>query len=191
MIKQLTTLAVIGALGLGSVQAAVVTFDAPGLIDIDPVSNVATYSEAGYNFKGDAATFLQLDGVGSGGSPGLYGLANNVLGLTRATVGLFNLASLDFGSGDGQVAAPATSLLVQGLQSDNTLLSQLLNLGALSSFNFSGWNGLASVSFSANGDFVLDNLALQAVPEPAAWALVALALAGMAGVTRHRRAKLR
>lgn len=180
MKKLLLTLAVAAALGVaGGAQAALVTFDEPVLIHVDPITNAAIYSEANFNFSGLAATFGQLDNVGTGGTPGLYGLQGNLLTLMSAHGNLFNLASFDFGALDNLSAVPPTSLLVQGLQANNNLLSETLSLGALNSFSFTGWTGLAAVSFSADGDFLLDNVNLQAVPEPASWALIGVGLAGL------------
>lgn len=188
----LSTVALAATLGLaGAAQASLITFDVPSVIEVD-AANLATYTEANFKFSGDAATFGQLDNAGSGGSPALYGLASNFLSLMAAGGSLFNLASFDYGALDNRTAVPPTILLVQGLLANNTLLTETLTLGPLGSFSFAGWTGLASVRFGANGDFVLDNLQLQAVPEPAGWALTALALAGLAGVRlTRRRARLR
>ena len=76
----LSSLACVMALCTGSVaQAALVTFNNPSVIDIDPNTNVASYNEAGFTFSGAAASFLPLDGIGSGGSGGLFVLANSLL----------------------------------------------------------------------------------------------------------------
>ena len=185
----LSTLACVMALCTGSVaQAALVTFNNPSVIDIDPNTNVASYNEAGFTFSGEAASFLPLDGIGSGGSGGMFVLANRLLKLTASSGGLFSLQSLDFGLSDLQSATTAPSLLIEGLLADSSLLSQTLPLGTLANFRFANWTGLQEVRFSANTDFVLDNV--NAVPEPASLALVALGIAGMAA-TRRKRAAVR
>ena len=180
----LSTLACAVALCAGpAAQAALVTFNNPTLIDIDPVTNVASYNEAGFTFSGDAASFLPLDFIGSGGSGGLFVLANSLLKLSASSGGLFDLQSLDFGLFDPLNTTPPPSLVVEGLLANNSLLTQTLGLGALANFGFTNWTGLREVRFSANADFVLDNVS--AVPEPASWALIALALVGL-GVSRRR-----
>ena len=52
--------------------AAVLGFGSATPIDIDPVTNEATYLEAGYAVRGPAASFLPLDD-GAGGAWGLGG----------------------------------------------------------------------------------------------------------------------
>ncbi len=183
----LSTVAIATALaGAGGAQAALITFDTPGVVEIDPVTNVATYTEAMFSFSGDAASFLPLDGVGRGGSGGLFVLANAALRVAPSAGGLFNLSSFDYGTIDGLIGTPPTSLLVEGFRTNNTLLTELLDLGMQKSFSFTAWTGLASLRFTANGDFVLDNLAVTAVPEPASWALVGLALAGLGWRSRRK-----
>ena len=181
----LSSLACVMALCTGSVaQAALVTFNNPSVIDIDPNTNVASYNEAGFTFSGAAASFLPLDGIGSGGSGGLFVLANSLLKLTASGGGLFSLQSLDFGLFDLQSTTTAPSLLIEGLLADSSLLSQTLPLGTLANFGFANWTGLQEVRFSANTDFVLDNV--NAVPEPASLAMVALGMAGLVVMRRKR-----
>jgi hypothetical protein len=165
-------------------QAALVTFNNPSQIVIDPDTFVASYNEAGFTFSGAAASYLLLDGIGSGGSPGLFALVDNTLKLTASSGGLFSLQSLDFGLFDLQDTTPSPSLRIEGLLADSSLLSQTLGLGALANFGFTNWTGLQEVRFSGTANFVLDNVST--VPEPASLALVALGIAGV-GMSRRRR----
>ena len=184
-----STLTLVGALGLaGGAQAALITFDTPAVFEIDNATQVATYTVEMFKFSGIAGSFLQQDTAGRGGTGGLFVTMNSVLSLTSADGGLFNLTSFDHSTLGGLIATPATSLLVEGFFGNNTMLSQMLDLGMLKSFSFVGWTGLALVKFSADGEFVLDNLAVNAlqVPEPASWALVGLALAGLGWRNRRR-----
>ena len=163
-------------------QAAVVTFDTMGPIDIDNNTNVATYQESGFTLSGQAASYLTVGGIGSAGSGGLFLATGNPLTLALTGGGLFNLLSLDY----GLLSPPgAGDLTVEGLLDDNSLLTAMLALGDLASFQFQGWSGLRSVTFSATADLVLDNI--NAVPEPGTAALAALALSGLA-LARRRRA---
>lgn len=189
MKKLLFNLACAVALCLGNgAQAALLTFDTPALVDIDPVTNVATYAESGFVISGAAASFLPLDGVGSGGSPGLFGLQNETIKLMAQGGGRFSLLGLDFGLSPFASVAPGMlpTLTILGL--GNALLSETLVLDSLlSSFTFQGWSNLREVSFSANADFVLDNIAALAVPEPGSLALMSVALAGLWTARRRLR----
>ena len=185
MKKTLSRLACMLALVLGTTaHAGLATFDAPTLIDIDPVTLVASYTESGLRFTGDAASYLPLDFIGTGGTGGLFVLANSPLTLTAADGGLFSLLALDYGLFDLLDLTPSPALLVHGLLADNTQLNQTLALGGLSGFTFQGWSGLREVSFVANAAFVLDNV--NAVPEPTSLALVGAALAGLIFIRRRQ-----
>ena len=190
MKKILFNLACAVALCLGNgAQAALLTFDTPALVDIDPVTNVATYAESGFVISGAAASFLPLDGVGSGGSPGLFGLQNETIKLMAQGGGRFSLLGLDFGLSPFAILDPpglVPTLTILGL--GNTLLSETLVLDSLlSSFTFQGWSNLREVSFSANADFILDNIVAFAVPEPGSLALMSVALAGLWTARRRLR----
>jgi len=184
MKKLLTSLACAAALSLtAGAQAAIVTFDSPGVIDIDNTTNVATYHEAGFRFAGDAASYLPIDGIGSSGTGGLLVFANSTLTFT-AGGGLFSLLALDYGLFDPQ----ATGMLdIHGIFGDNSQLTETRQLGNLPGFSFQGWSNLKEVSFSANADFVLDNVS--AVPEPGSMALLLAGLPVLA-LARRRRSLL-
>lgn len=161
-------------------QAAIVSFDTPTQIDID--NNVASYQESGFVLSGQAASYLTLDTIGRAGSGGLVLVANSPLMLTTAGGGLFSLLGIDYGLLD---PAGAGVLTIEGLLNDNSLLNAMLELGDLASFQFQGWSGLKSVTFSATADLVLDNI--NAVPEPGTAALAALAFSGLVLVRRRAR----
>ena len=163
-------------------QAAILTFDAPALIDIDNNTNLATYAESGYVLSGQAGSYLPLDAIGNAATGGLFLVANSPLMLTASGGGLFSLLGLDHGLLDPQSMG---ALTVEGLLNDNSLLQAMIPLGDLTGFQFQGWSGLRSVTFSATADLVLDNI--NAVPEPGTGALVALAFSGLILGRRLRR----
>jgi len=86
----LTTLACAVALCTGTVaQAAVVTFNNPGVINIAP-DGTATYTEAGFTISGEAASFLTLNDALIGG------LDSSFFSLRTVGAGRFGLQSLDY-----------------------------------------------------------------------------------------------
>ena len=176
------TLVLATLLSCGSIaQAGVITFDNPGAIVIDPVTNVASYSEAGFVISGDAATFLTL-------ADGLVGFSGAPLSLKPEAGGLFSLFGLDsefFDIGFDEVPG---DLSVTGLLDGVPVVSTLLALGSSASTTFgSDWAKLTEVSFIATSAFKLDNIAANGVPEPGSAALVALALLGLAMQGGRRR----
>ena len=179
----LTRLGCIAALGFSiGAQAAILTFDTPAQIDIDNNTSLATYAESGYVLSGQAGSYLTLDAIGRSGTGGLFLVANSPLMLAAGGGGLFSLRGLDHGLLDPQSMG---ELSVEGLLNDNSLLQAMIPLGDLSAFQFQGWSGLRSVTFSATADLLLDNI--QAVPEPGTAALAALALSGLVLGRRRRR----
>lgn len=195
MKKTLATLSCVVALSLSTtVGAAVLTFDSPPLIDIDPASNLATYREAGFAITGAAASYLPIDNVGARGTGGLVILADGRVKLTSSDGGLFSLNSFDYGLFD---SVDSGALNVNGLLSDNRQLNSTLPLGSLKNFAFQGWTGLREVNLIANTDFVIDNVNAvsgsgnpgggNAVPEPGTLALMGAAAAGLLGARKRRR----
>lgn len=186
MKKILACVACAAALGAAPLApAAVLTFNNPGIVEVDNTTNIATYTEAGLNIAGDAATFLPLDNIGAGGSGGLYVEPNSTLRLFSET-GSFDLLSATFGAFDAGV----TGLLNISAGS----MSQVIQLGALTSFSFFGFTNLQQVTLTSNIAFILDDLTIDlagaAVPEPASLGLAGLALAGLMAVRRRRQAAL-
>ena len=176
MKKIVSAIACALALGMGGgAHAGLVTFDPPSLIDINPVTFGATYTEAGFVLSGDAASFLPLDGIGRAGSEGLFVLGGATLTLAPVNGGLFDLLSIDYGLFDPSTAGSASELMIHGLFADSSQRDLTLGLGSLSNVAFQNWKALRQVSFLANTEFVLDNL--NVVPEPGSMALVGTSLA--------------
>ena len=179
----------------GNSHAAVVTFNNPGVILIDPITSVATYTESGFKIQGQAADFLLLGNTGGGNGflvggfqdagPGFPGAGP--ITLMEAAGGIFSLLSLDLAYFD--LGDPAGSLTISGMLNGAQVATRSFNLGPLTPINFdTNWARLTQVSFLATSGFSLDNInvmAVAAVPEPGTLALVGLAAAGLA-FTRRR-----
>ncbi len=182
------SLTLAAALSLGvaaTAHASVVTFNNPGLVDIDNNTGVASYTEAGYVISGQAADFLPLDESLVGGFTGALPFS-----LKAAFGSAFSLASLDYAFYD--LGDPAGDLTVTGLFNGQQLASQTFSLGGLSSAAFgTGWQSLTELTFSATSGFSLDNIRLEAVaavPEPGMLALSSVGLLGLLAASRRRRA---
>ena len=190
MKKMLAALACAAALCAGGAShAAVLTFDDPGLIDIDNNTGIATYTESGFALAGPAASFLLLDAALVGDTDG----ANGILSLKAVGGAAFALLSMDYAFYDLGFGADPGTLSVIGLLNGVQVASQTLTLGSLKSFSFgAGFAGLTEVDFIGTTAFALDNVNAVAVnappvPEPATVALMATGLLGLMLQARRRR----
>jgi hypothetical protein len=196
--SSLTTLALGLALvlGGGASKAATVTFE--------PINQQGVTLAAGDAITAQGFAFTQRNdspallfagetagAYASNGSNTLYAANQADLRVTFGAGGQFGIGSFSYGGGNlGDVSGWATELLLVGLTADNQTLTQTLQIDAgnfgLTSFGLN-WFNLTQLDFSvASGDYSLDDLTLQAVPEPATWALTGLALVGLA-LSRSKR----
>lgn len=186
--KLLSAVALAAALCAGgAAQAAVVTFNDPGVVEIDNDTNVATYTEAGFTISGQAASFL-LNGDAPGPQVLLGGSDPTPFSLMQVGGGLFSLFSLAFGAFDDGVAG---TLTIRGSLSGGGTLSEMVSFSSSSSTNLmfgAEWAQLSEVSFSGTALFSLDNINAAAVPEPGTLALSSLALLGL-GLRRRQQAQ--
>lgn len=160
----------------GAAQAGLVTFDNPGVIDIDNNTGIATYTEAGFVISGPATSFLPLDGAMVGG------FDTTPFSLSLLTGGVFGLQSIDIAAYD--LGFGPGMLALVGLLGGAQVASLNIDLASAGSVLFdSSWAQLTSVSFSATSGFALDNIA--SVPEPGSFALAGAAL--LMAATRRRR----
>jgi len=155
-------------------QASVITFNDPAAIAIDP-DGTATYSEAGFNISGQAASFLTLDDQLVGG------LDSSAFSLQAAGGLRFGLQSLEVAFYDlGFGAAPGV-LSIVGLLNGASVASMSFPLGASTTATFGAtWANLTELRFAGSTGFALDNINVTAVPEPGTLLLTALALAALA-----------
>ena len=172
MKRFLSTMAsAVALLAGGAAQAALITFNDPGVIQID--GDTATYAEAGYNISGPATSFLLIEeppatGVLVGGffDAGFFSL-------TAMNRGPFALLGLDFGYYD--LGDTPGTLSIVGLLDGLQVGALDLGLGALTRISFdAAFANVTEVRFSATSGFMLDNIS--AVPEPDSLALATGAL---------------
>ena len=191
MKRFLTRVACAAALcSAGIAQAALLTFNNPGQIDIDSNTGVATYTEAGYQIVGAAASFLPISDPGLGDVM-VGGFDTTPFSLFSASGGNFALQSFDYAFFD--LGFGPGNLSVVGLLNGAQVISTLVDLRQSGSLFFdaaSAWNNVSEVRFMADSGFALDNIS--AVPEPGTLALSAGALfvmgAGMGAARRRRSA---
>lgn len=188
----------------GAAQASVITFDPfdeqGTALALGDTITAQTYV---FTLRNDAPALLfaaDLTGAyASNGSATLYAANNAMFSVTGGPSGVFSISGFELGGGNlafldpfgaGSVEPWATDLTLLATFADNSQMSTSFaidqaatGLGAV----VLNLTNLIDLKFSANGDFSLDNLQLNAVSEPASLALMAVALAGLAMATRRRR----
>ena len=174
------------------------------LISFDPIDEQGITLAAGDAITAQGFSFTQFNavpatlfagdssGYASNGSNTLIASNGAEITLTTSVGGRFNLASLEVGGGSlGDTSTWATQLMLEGLTADNIILTDSVMLDATSAtlaFKGLNWLNLTRLSLRVTGgDYSLDNVNLQAVPEPASWALALAALMGALGARHLQR----
>lgn len=178
--KLLTAVALAAALCAGSAaHAAVITFNDPAVIQIDPDTQVATYAEAGFTISGPAASFLPI-GVAPDPMVLVGGFDTTPFSLMQAGGGEFSLFSLDYDFYDLGFGGATSTLTIMGLLSGGAMVSRIVDLSGAATLMFGAeWARVSEVSFSGTAGFSLDNINAVPVPEPGTLALSSLALLGL------------
>lgn len=206
MNKLLSGLALAAAAALPAASAAAV-------ITFDPVEEQGATLSAGDSLAAQGFSVTQLsdaptllfagDLVGayaSNGTPSLYAANHAELALTAPGGSRFSLFDLELGGGNlaflsdpGSVEPWATEVVLTGLLADGSgplTLSLGIDQASPGLARFVvGWVDLVELRIAGGGDYSLDNLNLQLVPEPhpPALLLLALAAAGFASLRPRRR----
>lgn len=157
----------------------------------------------GFNFSSPVTTALYGNGSSMMNDAGAlafngtdYLVAMSPLLITSAVSPLFDITSLDLVGWMGMV----DKVTFQGTRWDNSTVSFTYNLGPLQNFDklsgddfnhivLNDFTGLKSLSISGNGVgmLALDNLGINAVPEPGSLAIIGLGLSALA-FSRRRKA---
>ncbi len=203
MTSSIPHFAAIALLGLGcATQAAVITFD--------PIDEQGATVAQGDSFQAQGFTFTQRNGdpailfaadltgaYASNGTASLYAANNAMFSITGGPTGIFSIGSIELGGGNLGFLDPfyggepwATDVLLLGTLADNSTLTASFSLdqtsAGLAPFAVN-WTNLVDLKFSAIGDYSVDNLQLNAVPEPGSLALVLGALGAMTALARRRQ----
>ena len=201
------TLGVALYLSQAAAQAGVITFEPLDEFGVAQVDGEQTTAQ-GFNLRlssGNATSFFIAGSEGAGsyasnGSQSLYAANDADIVLTGIGGAAFNFASFELGGGNlafldptqiGNVQPWATQLDLIGLLADGTQLMSSFLIDPLSTglFNFAvNWSNLTEVQFRvAGGDYSLDNISLQTVPEPGSLTLLGLGLSGIIVSRRLRQ----
>lgn len=201
------TLGVALCLSQAAAQAGVITFEPLDEFGVAQVDGEQTTAQ-GFNLRlssGNATSFFIAGSEGAGsyasnGSQSLYAANDADIVLTGIGGAAFNFASFELGGGNlafldptqaGNVGPWATQLDLIGLLADGTQLMSSFLIDPLSArlFTFAvNWSNLTEVQFRvAGGDYSLDNISLQTVPEPGSLTLLGLGLSGIIVSRRLRQ----